>query len=269
MKAMPKKALIVDNNYFFVEFLSELLEKRGYLVIKAYDGKDGISKLQNGVVDIVFADLIMPKVDVRQFIEFIRMKFQENHIPVVALSGTVIEQMSELDKIGANYYIPKGPIDKLTVQLNDFMAEIEAQPNFSPTEKKILENGNIFPRREAMELLNRLKFHRAIIENLGVGVLVVDKDTRVLNANPLALAIVQKSGVDVLNCRIGDSFPSQERTELKNALKRVVKEPQLKKVSFYSTFNHLPIRTTVSPIVFEDNQAGWVIALEELDNLNE
>ena len=269
MKAMKKKALIVDNNYFFVEFLSELLEKRGYLVIKAYDGKDGISNLENGAVDIIFADLIMPKVDVRQFIEFVRMKFQQNHIPIVALSGTVIEQMSELDKIGADYYIPKGPIDKLTVQLNDFMAEIEAQPYFSPAEKKIFENGNIFPRREAMELLNRLKFHRAIIENLGVGVIVVDNDTRVLNANSSALDIVKKSAVDVLNCRIDELFPSQERTELKNALKRVVKEPQLKKVSFYSTFNHVPTRATVSPIVFEDSQAGWVIALEESDNLNE
>jgi CheY-like chemotaxis protein len=266
---MPKKALIVDNNYFFVEFLNELLEKRGYLVIKSYDGKDGISKLENGAVDIIFADLIMPKVDVRQFIEFVRMKFQENHIPIVALSGTVIEQMSELDKIGADYYIPKGPIDKLTVQLNDFMAEIEAQPYLSPIEKKIFENGNIFPRREAMELLNRLKFHRAIIENLGVGVIVLDKDTRVLNANSLALDIVQKSMVDVLNCRISDLFPGQVRTELKNALKRVVKEPPLKKVSFYSTFNHLPTRTTVSPILFEDSQAGWVIALEESDILNE
>jgi PAS domain S-box-containing protein len=266
---MPRKALIVDNNYFFVEFLSELLEKRGYLVIKAYDGKDGISKLDNGAVDIIFADLIMPKVDVRQFIEFIRMKFQENHIPIVALSGTVIEQMGELDKIGADYYIPKGPIDKLTIQLNDFMAEIEAHPDFSPTEKKILENGNIFPRHEAMELLNRLEFHRAIIENLGVGVIVVDKDTRVLNANSLALDIVQKSVVDVLNRRIGDLFPSQQRADLTKALKQVVKEPQLKKVSFYATFNHLPTRTTVSPIDFDDSQAGWVVALEESDSPNE
>ena len=265
---MPRKALIVDNNYFFVEFLSELLEKRGYIVIKAYDGKDGISKLENGAVDIVFADLIMPKVDVRQFIAFIRMKFRESHIPIVALSGTIIEQMGELDKIGADFYIPKGPIDKLTVQLNDFMAEIEAQPHFSSIEKKIIENGSIFPRREAMELLNRLSFHRAIIESLGVGVIVVDEDTRILDANSLALDIVQKSVVDVLNCRIGDLFPDQERTELKNALKRVVKEPQLKKVSFYSTFNHLPTRTTVSPIVFEDSLSGWVIALAEPDNSN-
>jgi CheY-like chemotaxis protein len=134
MTSMPKKALVVDNNYFFVEFLSELLEKRGHSVTKAYNGKEGLSKLKNGPVDIIFADLIMPKVDVRQFIQFIRMKYQENQFPIVALSGTVIEQMSELDEIGADYYIPKGPIDKLTIQLNEFMAEFENQP-FVPSTK--------------------------------------------------------------------------------------------------------------------------------------
>ncbi|RPI98838.1 MAG: response regulator, partial [Desulfobacteraceae bacterium] len=33
---MPRKALVVDSDYFFVEFLSTMLEKRGYQVCKAY-----------------------------------------------------------------------------------------------------------------------------------------------------------------------------------------------------------------------------------------
>jgi PAS domain S-box-containing protein len=260
---MSKKALIVDNNYFFVQFLSELLEKRGYRVIKAYDGKEGIARLEDDPVDIVFADLIMPKVDVRQFIEFIRVKYQENHFPIVALSGTVIEQLGEVDEIGADYYIPKGPIDRLTAQLNEFMAEIEAQPFYPLTKKKVFENENIFPRREAMELLNTLQFHRAIIENIGVGVIIVDKDTRVLNANSLALDIVQKLAVDVLNCPIADLFPPAQRAELKDALKRVLREPQIKKACFTAVFNHHPTNTVVSPIICEDNKAGWIVALED------
>ena len=43
---MQKKALVVDSDFFFVEFLSELLVKRGYQVIKAYDGKEAIGKLE-------------------------------------------------------------------------------------------------------------------------------------------------------------------------------------------------------------------------------
>ena len=41
---MARKALVVDNDFFFVEFLAELLENKGYEVVKAYDGKEGITK---------------------------------------------------------------------------------------------------------------------------------------------------------------------------------------------------------------------------------
>ena len=266
---MPKKALIVDNNYFFVEFLSELLEKRGYRVIRAYDGKEGIARLEQGPVDIVFADLIMPKIDVRQFIEFIRTKYQQTPFPIVALSGTVIEQLAEIDTIGADFYIPKGPIDKLTIQLNEFMAEIETQPFYPPTERKVFKSQAIFPRREAMELLNTLQFHRAIIEHIGVGVIIVDQDTRVINANSLALEIIQKAAVDVLNCKVADLFPGQQRSDLKEALKRVTPEQGDEKSSFYTSFNHHSTRTIVTPILYDNNQSGWIVALDDTEYTSE
>ena len=59
VKQMSKRALVVDNDFFFLEFFSELLEKRGYEVIKAQGGKDGISKLGRGPVDFLFLELIM------------------------------------------------------------------------------------------------------------------------------------------------------------------------------------------------------------------
>ena len=44
---MIKKALVVDSDFFFVEFLSELLAKRGYQVLKAYDGMEALSLLES------------------------------------------------------------------------------------------------------------------------------------------------------------------------------------------------------------------------------
>ena len=263
---MPKKALIVDSHYFFVEFLSELLEKRGYLVIKAYDGKQGIANLEDGPVDIVFADLIMPKIDVRQFIEFIRTRYHQTPFPIVALSGTVIEQLSEIDEIDADFYIPKGPIDKLRIQLNKFMAEIETRPFNPPTERKVFKSQAIFPRREAMELLNTLQFHRAIIEHIGVGVIIVDQDTRVINANSLALDIIQRSAVEVLNCKVADLFPNQQRSDLKEALKRGSPKPGDPKSSFFTSFNRHSTRTIVTPILYEDQPSGWIVALDDSEH---
>ena len=84
---MQKKVLVVDSDYFFVEFFSELLTKRGYKVLKAYNGKEGIALLENNSVEILFADLVLPKVDGRQLFKFVRHKYNGCQFPIVALSG--------------------------------------------------------------------------------------------------------------------------------------------------------------------------------------
>ena len=140
---MQKKALIVDSDFFFIEFLSELLTKRGYQVIKAYDGKEGIGKLEDFTVDILFADLVLPKIDGKQLFRFIRKKYHGRYFPMIALSGTMIENLGSLDEIGADYFIAKGPTNGLKIKLNDFLTEMETQRFSPPAEKKILAPGNI------------------------------------------------------------------------------------------------------------------------------
>jgi len=260
---MSKKALVVDSDYFFVEFVGELLEKRGYTVTKAYDGKDGISKLPDNPHDIMFVDLVMPKVDGSQFIDFVRCKYGPNHFPIVALSGVMVEQLGAIGEIGADYYMAKGPIDKLTVQLNQFMAEIETQKEFTPGEMKIMQTDGVYPRRDAVELLQILKFHQAVIESMGVGVVVVDTDARIVNVNAVAFEIVDRSPTEVLNSPVVDIFPASATPKLGEALKQVFQLPERAKISFLAEFQERPIRTTVSAILLSEGKVGWVLVLED------
>jgi PAS domain S-box-containing protein len=259
---MIKNALLVDNDFFFVEFLSELLTKRGYKVLKAYDGKEGIAALENETISILFADLVLPKIGGRQFFNIIRKKYEGNRFPLVALSGTMIEQLSSLQEIGADYFIAKGPIDQLTVKLNEFMAEMETKPFFPPMDKKVLATGNVFPRRDAVELLNSLMFHQAVIDCAATGIIVVDSDTRIINANQEALEIIGRSSVDVINLPVAHLFINEERAEVIKKLQLVKRQKDLRKVSLYTTFCAKAIAAIASPIRIKDDIAGWVLVLE-------
>ncbi len=259
---MQKKVLVVDSDYFFVEFLSELLTKRGYKVLKAYNGKEGIAKLEDDMVDLLFADLVLPKVDGRQFFKFIRNKYNGNQFPMVALSGTMIEQIGSLNEIGADFYIAKGPIDQLTIKLNEFMAEIETRPFSPPVDKKVLATGNVFPRRDAMELLNSLQFHQAVIECAAAGMIIVDDDTRIINANRAALEIIGRRSEEVINCPVTDLFANGERAELVQGLKLVRRQSDMKQYSFYANFNSQVIGTVVSPIELNKDVVGWIVVLQ-------
>jgi CheY-like chemotaxis protein len=259
---MPKKALVVDSDFFFVEFLSGLLEKRGYSVHKAYDGKQGVAGLDEGPFDILFADLVMPKVTGRCFFEFVRKKFNERCFPLVAISGTVIEQMDDLEAIGADYFIAKGPFEKLEVHLNEFISALENQPGVQPAEKKIIQTGGVFPRRDAIELLNVLKFTQAIIETIGVGVIVIDTDTRVISANDAALGAMQTSILEVLNHPILDIFPANRSAELIAVLKSTGRDPKGQPGTFFVGFGGRMLRTVVTPLRLQIAHSGWVVALE-------
>ena len=211
----------------------------------------------------MFVDLVMPKVDGSQFIDFVRRKYGPNHFPIVALSGVMVEHLGALNEIGADYYMAKGPIDKLTVKLNQLMAEIETQPEFSRGEVKIIQTGGVYPRRDAVELLQALRFHQAVIENMGVGLVVVDTDARIVSVNPVAFDIMDRSPTEVLNRPVLDIYPDSVKSELGATLKQVFQQPEKTRISFLADFQGRPIRTTVSAILISEGKAGWVLAMED------
>lgn len=263
---MSKKALVIDNDFFFVEFLTEILEKRGYGVISAYDGKEGISKLDNeGPFNLLFVDLMMPRIDGRQVIKFTRNKFPNAPFPIIAVSGSIIEQLDEIREIGADYYIPKGPMEQMEAHTGEFLDKIEKQPFPPENEEAILEPGKIYPRQATIELIDAISFQRAVIESIGLGIIVVDKDTKIISTNSLALDMINKSVEAVLNRSITAVFPSEEQAKLVDGLKRVIRDQKLRKSTLSVTIDSREIRTNISLLKIDDRIDGWIIAIEDTD----
>jgi PAS domain S-box-containing protein len=263
---MSKKALVIDNDFFFVEFLAELLEERGYEVMKAYDGKEGISKLKEESVDVIFVDLVMPKIDGKQFIAFVRNKFPDHSFPLVSVSGTIIEQLDDLNKIGADYYIAKGPMEQMADQINIFMDKLEKQPFPIVNGEDIVEPLHLNPRQTTVELMDTVSFYQAVIENIGIGIIMVDKDARIINANSLALAIVGRSLEEILNYPITAIFPKTEKANLINVLKGVIQGEESRKITFYAPIHSQEIRIVVTPLTIDSKVTGWILVMEDTRN---
>jgi PAS domain S-box-containing protein len=142
------------------------------------------------------------------------------------------------------------------------MTELETQSCLPPSDKKVLATGHVYPRRDAMELLNLLHFHQAVIESAAVGIIIVDDDTRIINANRASLEITGINLVDVLNRPIADLFSTEERIELVRGLKLVKRQPELKKFSFFATHRSQVVGTSISAFALNDSFVGWVVVLE-------
>lgn len=262
---MSKKVLVIDNDFFFVEFLTELFETRGYEVVKSYDGKEGISKLEEGTFDFVFCDLIMPKIDGKQFIGFVRKKYPEAGFPIIMMSATLVEQMDDMEDMGADYYLMKAPMEIMSEHVNTLLDRMEKKPFPDEKDSIVVEPGTIYPRQVTGELIENVKFQRAIVESIGVGIVVTDKDARIFLANPIALEIIGKSLEVLLNQPITSLFPSKERERLVKTLKEIVNNRTLRRLVFVTTLNDQEIRVIVSALRVNNKAVGWIIAMEDSD----
>ena len=60
---MPEKILIVDDDPDILDALTMILESKGYQVITAQDGIEGLANLKAEKPDLLILDLLMPKMD--------------------------------------------------------------------------------------------------------------------------------------------------------------------------------------------------------------
>jgi PAS domain S-box-containing protein len=261
---MARKALVVDNDFFFVEFVADLLESRDYEVLKAYDGKEGISQLDEGPVDILFVDMIMPRIDGPGLIKFARKKYPRGTFPIIACSGTLIEQMETLNKLGADFYIAKAPLEQMAKEISTLMDKIEtlADYEFEPAHQIKLEGS--YARQITVELIETVNFYKAITESLGIGIIVLDKDGRIISINQAALKILQLSLEQLLNSPIASVFPEKSRAKLVHHLKSLVRDKKMDRTTFVVKMNAKMLRLNLSLLKIEDGISGWVIALEDI-----
>ena len=60
---MPHKILVVDDDPDILDALSMILESKGYQVVTAQDGIEGLASLKAEKPDVLILDLLMPKMD--------------------------------------------------------------------------------------------------------------------------------------------------------------------------------------------------------------
>lgn len=103
------RILVVEDNEHVSYMLSFLLRRAGYDVIAVSNGRDAQSAIENiEPVDVILLDLMLPYISGYQLIEEIRGNPDWVRVPIVVLSGKVLEEdiVQALD-LGANDYVTK------------------------------------------------------------------------------------------------------------------------------------------------------------------
>lgn len=81
------KVMVIDDSNTIRRTAETLLTKAGCDVITATDGFDSLAKIADKSPEVIFVDIMMPRLDGYQTCALIKNNSQYKHIPVIMLSS--------------------------------------------------------------------------------------------------------------------------------------------------------------------------------------
>ena len=84
---MTVKILLVEDNELNRDMLSKRLTRKGYEVIIAVDGQEGIDLAHSGSPHLILMDMSLPIINGWQATEQLKGNAETKHIPVIALTA--------------------------------------------------------------------------------------------------------------------------------------------------------------------------------------
>jgi len=100
-----RKILVVEDEKKLVELIKLYLEKDGYQVLVAYDGRQALELARQKQPDLIVLDLMLPEID---GLDVCRILRAESEIPIIMLTAKTTEEDKLLGlDLGADDYITK------------------------------------------------------------------------------------------------------------------------------------------------------------------
>ena len=117
------KILIVEDNEMNRDMLSRRLERKGYDVVMAEDGKKGVDMSKSENPDLILMDLSLPVMDGWEATSTIKRNEETKRIPIIVLTAHAMagDREKALDS-GADEYDTK-PLDfkRLLGKIKEFI----------------------------------------------------------------------------------------------------------------------------------------------------
>ncbi len=107
---MEKKVLVVDDEPYIVEAVERILTQKGYQVIGARNGEDGLKKAKEILPDLIILDILMPIMDGTTMAQSLQEDFLTKKIPVIFLTCLIREEeIRRLYPSGGKYQLLAKP----------------------------------------------------------------------------------------------------------------------------------------------------------------
>jgi DNA-binding response OmpR family regulator len=116
-----KRVLVVDDEQDVLDVLRLVLGKKGFEVVTAASGMDGLARAQSAPPDLILLDIMMHQMDGWEVLKLLKLDERTRDVPVVIVSARVEPK----DKIRG---LQEGAVDYVTkpFAVRELLAKIDA-----------------------------------------------------------------------------------------------------------------------------------------------
>jgi adenylate cyclase len=180
------RILVVDDNAGNRDMLSRRLDREGYSVDTAANGREALEKLEAGGFDLVLLDIVMPELDGFAVLQSIRANQRWKEVAVIMISALdEIRSVVRCIEMGAEDYLPKpfdpvllrarigAILDRKRLRDEERLRTVQMETAFQEAErqKQVAENmlRNILPKKIAEELQSQGTVEPMYFEDVTIG----------------------------------------------------------------------------------------------------
>ena len=170
---MPDRILIIEDEAQLARFVELELSHEGYEVDKAFEGRDGLEKMESGGYDLVLLDIMLPGLN---GLEVLRRARRTVDTPVIMLTArdSVMDKVTGLDMGAEDYMTKPFEIEELLARIRAALRKTERRS----ADTKVLSVGaltldvdrhTVRYGDEPIELTQReFELLRVLLENKGI-----------------------------------------------------------------------------------------------------
>lgn len=103
-----EKILFIEDEFVLQKTIGEFLRKKGYRIIHALNGEEGLNLATEEKPDLILLDLILPRLNGFEVLRRLKEDAKTQNIPVIILTN--LENPSDIEKsieLGATTYLVK------------------------------------------------------------------------------------------------------------------------------------------------------------------
>jgi PAS domain S-box-containing protein len=264
---MPKgkKIVFAENDRLVREAMCEVLRSKGFEVIAAEDGLEGLLSIRKERPDYVILDIVMPKLDGGRVCWLIRQDPALRDTAVIAFSSLSAQDYQRFPELSADAYVAKGTIAASTQCILEAIEYVDKKGQGDEGFQ-----GGIYgykgqrPRQLVGEMLQEKQRQANLFRALGGNVLELDQKGRILMANAGACQLLGKKEPHAIGESLSSFCLERDRKVVDELLVEIAKTVQPQEFHAEVQVVGQPMRLRLSPIIANNESNGVLVLIESI-----